>query len=154
MAGMIQATITYTCTHCASPNLVKNGHNANGKQQYRCKDCGKIGLPCAVGHARSWRLRSGIGDRSEQTCGKLWEGLPAGYRRCHSYSDFWAAYRLVFSEETHRWGAKRQVRPILWNVGTTPCGNPMHAMCARRYRFLSRTSITRSSLASSLSGII
>ncbi|MBI3461094.1 IS1 family transposase, partial [Candidatus Acetothermia bacterium] len=38
---MIQATITYTCTHCASPNLVKNGHNANGKQQYRCKDCGK-----------------------------------------------------------------------------------------------------------------
>ncbi|MBI3461212.1 IS1 family transposase [Candidatus Acetothermia bacterium] len=41
---MIQATITYTCTHCASPNLVKNGHNANGKQQYRCKDCGKSGV--------------------------------------------------------------------------------------------------------------
>jgi len=41
---MIQETITYTCPHCASSNLVKNGHNAKGKQQYRCRDCGKSGV--------------------------------------------------------------------------------------------------------------
>lgn len=41
---MIQETITYTCPHCASANLVKNGRNAKGKQQYRCKDCGKRGV--------------------------------------------------------------------------------------------------------------
>ena len=41
---MIQETITHTCPHCGSSNLVKNGHNAKGKQQYRCKDCGKSGV--------------------------------------------------------------------------------------------------------------
>jgi transposase-like protein len=28
------------CTKCQSDNLVKNGHNGSGKQQYHCKDCG------------------------------------------------------------------------------------------------------------------
>ena len=41
---MIQETITYTCPHCTSRNLVKNGHNVKGKQQYHCKDCGKRGV--------------------------------------------------------------------------------------------------------------
>ena len=27
------------CTKCGSKNIIKNGHNAYGKQQYRCKDC-------------------------------------------------------------------------------------------------------------------
>jgi IS1 family transposase len=43
-----------------------------------------------------------IGDRREQTCRKLWEGIPEAYRRCHSYSDFWEAYRAVFPKQTHR----------------------------------------------------
>lgn len=43
-----------------------------------------------------------IGDRSEQTCRKLWEAIPDGYKSCQTYSDFWEAYALVFSEETHR----------------------------------------------------
>ena len=34
-------TITVTCRHCASTNLVKNGHAANGKQLYRCRACGR-----------------------------------------------------------------------------------------------------------------
>ena len=38
---MIQKTITYECRHCRSTNIVKNGHNAQGQQQYWCKDCGK-----------------------------------------------------------------------------------------------------------------
>ena len=43
-----------------------------------------------------------IGDRSEQTCLKLWQRIPEEYRRCHSYSDFWEAYKKVFPKETHR----------------------------------------------------
>ena len=41
---MIQETVTYQCPHCASPNIVRNGHNAKGKQQYRCRACGKRGV--------------------------------------------------------------------------------------------------------------
>jgi len=32
------------CPHCASDRIVKNGHNPQGKQQYRCKQCGKTGV--------------------------------------------------------------------------------------------------------------
>ena len=42
-----------------------------------------------------------IGDRSEQTCRKLWKRIPSGYRDCHSFSDFWDAYEKVFPDETH-----------------------------------------------------
>jgi len=41
---MIQAKITYHCAHCQSENIVKNGHNPKGKQQYRCKNCGRGGV--------------------------------------------------------------------------------------------------------------
>lgn len=42
-----------------------------------------------------------IGDRSAATCRKLWEQMPASYRGCQSFSDFWEAYPKVFPEETH-----------------------------------------------------
>jgi insertion element IS1 protein InsB len=38
---MIQEIITYQCTACKSSNIVKNGKNQYGKQQFKCKDCGK-----------------------------------------------------------------------------------------------------------------
>ena len=38
---MIQKTITYECRFCHSIHIVKNGHNAQGQQQYWCKECGK-----------------------------------------------------------------------------------------------------------------
>jgi transposase-like protein len=38
---MIQETITHQCSRCSSTNIVRNGKNRYGKQQYRCKDCGK-----------------------------------------------------------------------------------------------------------------
>ena len=38
---MIQKTITYECRFCHSAHIVKNGHNAQGHQQYWCKNCGK-----------------------------------------------------------------------------------------------------------------
>jgi len=27
------------CTKCGSQNIISNGHNSAGKQQYHCKDC-------------------------------------------------------------------------------------------------------------------
>mgnify|MGYP001496547312 CR=1 FL=1 len=37
---MIQVTMKHTCRACQSENIVKNGRNVSGNQQYRCKDCG------------------------------------------------------------------------------------------------------------------
>lgn len=42
-----------------------------------------------------------IGDRSEATCRKLWERIPAGYRAAHCYTEFWEAYRKVIPEGQH-----------------------------------------------------
>lgn len=41
------------CYHCGSEKLVKNGHAPNGKQKYRCKDCGKSSRehPVAKGYS-------------------------------------------------------------------------------------------------------
>ena len=41
---MIAKLIVYKCRKCDSQNIVKNGHNASGSQQYVCKDCGKRGV--------------------------------------------------------------------------------------------------------------
>jgi transposase-like protein len=41
---MIAKTIIYSCRNCGSQNIVKNGHNAYGNQQFWCKDCGKRGV--------------------------------------------------------------------------------------------------------------
>ena len=40
MPHMIQKTITYSCHTCGSINIIKNGTNKCGNQQYHCKDCG------------------------------------------------------------------------------------------------------------------
>lgn len=42
-----------------------------------------------------------IGDRSEATCRKLWERIPAAYRAAHCFSDFWDAYQVVIPPEQH-----------------------------------------------------
>ena len=42
-----------------------------------------------------------IGDRSSDTCARLWKNIPESYRECQSFSDFWKAYGEVFSSETH-----------------------------------------------------
>jgi len=36
-----QDGLTLRCPQCKSSQLVKNGHNGRGTQQYRCKKCGK-----------------------------------------------------------------------------------------------------------------
>ncbi len=40
MRHMIKETITYSCRACGSINIVKNGTNKCGNQQYHCHDCG------------------------------------------------------------------------------------------------------------------
>jgi len=42
-----------------------------------------------------------IGDRSERTCGKLWEKIPEAYRQAHCHTDFWEAYQKVIPDEQH-----------------------------------------------------
>jgi transposase-like protein len=34
-------TITLTCPHCQSDQLKRNGHTHDGRQRYRCLDCGR-----------------------------------------------------------------------------------------------------------------
>lgn len=43
-----------------------------------------------------------IGDRSSRSCRKLWQRIPAQYRHCRSYSDFWHAYELLLSTGKHQ----------------------------------------------------
>ena len=42
-----------------------------------------------------------IGDRSQETCRRLWEAVPAAYRASHCFTDFWGAYQAVLPEEQH-----------------------------------------------------
>jgi insertion element IS1 protein InsB len=42
-----------------------------------------------------------LGDRSKQTCLRLWEAIPSVYRNGHCFTDFWAAYSAVIPEEQH-----------------------------------------------------
>jgi len=42
-----------------------------------------------------------IGDRSEKSCRELWKRIPAAFKKCCSYSDFWGTYQKVFSSNTH-----------------------------------------------------
>ena len=41
---MIREKMIHRCSHCGSEKIVKNGHDPKGKQQYRCKNCGRGGV--------------------------------------------------------------------------------------------------------------
>ena len=43
-----------------------------------------------------------IGSRATESGRRLWNKIPAAYKSCHTYSDFWDAYEKVFSTETHQ----------------------------------------------------
>ncbi len=43
-----------------------------------------------------------IGDRSEKSCRALWKSIPASYKACCSFSDFWHAYQKVLPNDTHQ----------------------------------------------------
>lgn len=37
-------TMHQQCRKCGSHNIVKNGHNRSGRQQYLCQDCWAVGV--------------------------------------------------------------------------------------------------------------
>jgi insertion element IS1 protein InsB len=56
------------------------------------------------------------GDPSAKTCAKLWAKIPASYKRCPTFSDFWDAYAKVFPKATHRSVGKGETCPMeRWN---------------------------------------
>jgi insertion element IS1 protein InsB len=48
-----------------------------------------------------------VGDRSEKSCRELWQRIPAAYKHCHTFSDFWDAYQKVFNTGRHHSVAKK-----------------------------------------------
>ncbi len=42
-----------------------------------------------------------FGDRSEETCRRLWAQVPEDYREALLYSDFWQAYQNVLPQAQH-----------------------------------------------------
>jgi len=42
-----------------------------------------------------------VGDRSKETCQKLWYSIPEAYQAGHCYSDFWSAYQTIIPEKQH-----------------------------------------------------
>lgn len=51
---IIEAKI-YSCTACNSENIVRNGKNRYGKQQFKCKDCGKQAVYPTVRYSQARR---------------------------------------------------------------------------------------------------
>ena len=78
-----------------------------------------------------------LGDRSTQTCQQLYNNLPESYKHCKSYSDFWDTYQKVFPKATHQSWAKKQGKPIMWNVGTIPYANVWLVLFVKLYPSLS-----------------
>jgi insertion element IS1 protein InsB len=42
-----------------------------------------------------------LGDRSKQTCQRLWEAIPPAYRKGYCFTDLWGAYSAVIPDEQH-----------------------------------------------------
>ena len=42
-----------------------------------------------------------LGDRSKQTCQRLWEAIPSAYRQGHCETSFWVASKVVIPDEQH-----------------------------------------------------
>src|SRR5947209_20282636 len=38
-----------------------------------------------------------IGDRSQDSCHRLWKSIPLAYATGHCYTDFWASYQAVIA---------------------------------------------------------
>ena len=56
-----------------------------------------------------------IGDRSQQSCLRLWDKVPRAYRPCLSYSDFWKAYQEVLPRPIAQ-SAKGADRSPIWTL--------------------------------------
>lgn len=70
-----------------------------------------------------------VGDRSEQTCRRLWQAIPDRYRQAHCDTDFWEAYsnalpaarRASGRERVRRDGARRAMESDLASTASALC---------------------------------
>jgi transposase-like protein len=53
-------TITVRCAHCGGEQVTKYGRAPNGKQKYRCRECGRQSREKATPHAYSLERRDEI----------------------------------------------------------------------------------------------
>ncbi len=89
-----------------------------------------------------------VGERSAKTCRRLWERIPAQYRKKQAYTDFWdqplackwagEAYYGVVPERQHRPGGKDEsqtnhVERCARSASTTRFGSDWDASCVRRF---------------------
>lgn len=65
------------------------------------KKVNKVWVWLAMCRATRQIVAVACGDRSAQTCRKLWEAVPESYRHSHCFSDFWEAYQKVIPAEQH-----------------------------------------------------
>jgi len=61
----------------------------------------KVWIWLALCRATRQIVAFAVGDRSAETCRKLWEAIPPEYRQGHCFSDFWEAYQNVIPPEQH-----------------------------------------------------
>jgi insertion element IS1 protein InsB len=90
-----------------------------------------------------------VGDRSAQTCRRLWEAIPEAFRGAHCYTDFREAYSKVLPPEQHtavgkesgqtahveRWNLTLRQRPARFVRRTLSFSksSAMHEACLRLF---------------------
>ena len=62
----------------------------------------KVWIWVAIGRYSRQVIAFVIGDRSKQSCIKLWKRIPDSYRGKRSFSDFWEAYKHFFNPGLHK----------------------------------------------------
>jgi IS1 family transposase len=67
-----------------------------------CKKANAVWIWIALCRATRQVVAYAVGDRSEVTCRRLWQAVPASYRTGISYSDFWRAYQAVLPDDQHQ----------------------------------------------------
>lgn len=65
------------------------------------KKVNKVWIWIALSRKTRQVVAYAVGDRSEDTCQKLWNAVPEVYRTGHCFTDFWQAYQAVIPEEQH-----------------------------------------------------
>src|SRR5262245_58666914 len=102
-----------SCGHLSAPKASRSGFGAALERQTR-----RI-----VGLA--------FGDRTTETCRKLWESLPPDYRkRAICYSDFWEPDAKVLPSKRHRPLGKETGETAHIERRATPYANAVPIWCA------------------------
>jgi transposase-like protein len=109
-------SITLTCLHCGSDQLVRNGHAANDKQRYKCRACGR--------QSRASPAPNGYSDlRRAEILGAYQErsslgGLERTFGVSRNTVTAWLKKGGSRSSPEHNSAATRSKRPRCDNAGT------------------------------------